>query len=132
MKHHLLLICLLSLAACQSPLLTFPGRSLNGEIAVTDSFAFAKDYSLLQLEVNPEKPYSVWLRVVVIDDELYLDAAEARRWHDYLKADSRVRIGLGEKVYPGKAVRVEDESIQARFLPGRTIYRIEPVTAREQ
>ena len=92
----------------------------------TASFAFARDFSLLTLEVRPERPYSVYLRVVMRDDELYIDAAQRRRWHTYLKANPKVRIRLGDVIYPATAVRVDDPEVINQFLAGRTIYRLVP------
>lgn len=122
---------LLFAAGCQSPFLVFPGKEIKGEIATTESFAFAKAYSLLMLETRPHDPYSVYLRVTVIDGQLYIDAAPSRRWHEYIHEDNHVRIQLGGKIYSAKAVVVkdkvvEDKSLKSRFMAGRTIYRIVP------
>lgn len=122
----MLLVTVLAMTGCASPMLVFPGKSLKGEETTTNDFAFAADYTLMQLEANPGKPYSVWLRVVSIEGELYLDAAPGRKWHKHIQADPDIRIALGEKIYPARAVRVEDPALAKRFLPGRTIYRIEP------
>ncbi len=116
-----------ALAGCQSPFLVFSGHRLEGPVAGADSFGFACDeYRLMKLEVRPEQPYSVFVRVACRDGTLYLDAAERRRWHTYLKEDRRIRIQLGDTIYPALAVRVDDPQITERFFGGRTIYRVEP------
>ena len=117
---------LLCLGGCQTPFLFFSGQALVGEEQTTESFAFAERYTLLSLEVRPRDPYSVILRVVMRDGELYIDAADRRRWHTYLKEDARVRVKLGDGVYAATAVRIEDPAITEQFLAGRVIYRIEP------
>lgn len=81
----------------------------------------------MQLEVNPDAPYSVILRCVVIDDVLYVDAAPARKWGKMIQADPRVRVKLGDALYPATATAVTDESITGRFRDGRTIYRLDPL-----
>ena len=124
-KIKILALCLV-LFGCQNPFLVFPGKSLSGEERIVESFAFAADYPLLQLETRLEQPYSVLLRTTVIDGELYVDAAPARRWGKYLAESSQVRIKLGEAVYPAMAEVVTDPDITDRFLSGRTIYRIKP------
>ena len=124
-----LLVLITGLMGCQAPFLVFNGGALAGPEAEAASFAFAADYNLLRLEVRPEKPYSVILRVVVHDGQLYIDAAQRRRWHTYLQQDPRVRVRLGDTVYPATAVVVEDPEIRSRFLAGRTIYKIVPRTA---
>ncbi len=121
-----LLLTLLLVSACQGPALTFPGGRLDGIDTATDSFEFAQGFRLMQLEVNPEAPYSVNLRVVVIDGELYLDAAPARKWGQLLAADPRVRVRLDEKIYRATAIPVTNPEITQQFLSGRTIYRLTP------
>ncbi|MEM7219311.1 MAG: hypothetical protein AAF515_13180 [Pseudomonadota bacterium] len=117
--------CLLTLAACQSPMLVFPGKALRGEVAIADDFAFADRHALLTLEVRPERPYSVLLRTTVIDEALYIDAG-ARRWRRFIEANPNVRIKLGDQIYPARCDPVSDPAITRRFLPGRTIYRVTP------
>ena len=120
---------LVAVGGCQSPFLVFSGGALAGPIAQTESFAFANEYALLRLEVRPKKPYSVNLRVVTHDGELYIDAAESRRWHTYLKVCPDVRVSLGGTVYLATVARVMDPEIVGLFLDGRVIYRLTPRTA---
>jgi hypothetical protein len=120
-----ILVCLL-LSGCQSPLLVFPGKQLQGETAQAENFEFAADYRLLTLEVNPDDPYSVYLRATVIDGQLYIDAAPARRWGRHIASNREVRIKLGTKIYPAIADSVSDPDILSSFLNGRAVYRITP------
>ena len=131
MKTIPTILTLLLLCACQTPVLTLPGKQLKGIEATTPDFAFAARYKLLKLEVNPEKPYSVILRCTVLDDELYVDAAASRKWAIYLASDKRVRVKLGESVYDAIATAVTDRKITERFLEGRTIYRLQPTATGE-
>ena len=119
------LVCVV-LSGCATPFLMFSGRALSGPVQQTGSFAFASDQTLLTLEVRSDAPYSVLLRVVVLDDQLYVDAAPGRRWHHFLQEDQRVRVKLGEVIYPAIAVVETDPLIIDRFLAGRTIYRLVP------
>jgi hypothetical protein len=128
-KLSFMLFGIVWVVACQSPVLIFSGGTLAGPVSDTDSFIFAAQYKLLQLEVRPEDPYSVNLRVLLHDNELYIDAAEHRRWHKYLKLNPDVRIKLGDSVYRATAVRVSDPEITKLFIRGRTIYRLVPTTA---
>ena len=116
----------LLLGACQTPFLVFAGGAIPAQAAAVESFAFAESFKILTLETRPEKPYSVFLRVTVIDEHLYIDAAQKRHWHRYIKEDPQVRIKLGSKVYAATAQVVTDENIRKRFLAGRTIYRLVP------
>jgi hypothetical protein len=124
--RNCLLVLLLLLSGCQAAFLTFPGGRLSGPEVHASSFSFASEFELLQLEVRPSRPYSVWLRVEMYNDILYIDAAASRRWHGYMKDDSRVRIKLGDKVYPATATPVTDAGLLRHFLKGRTIYRLDP------
>lgn len=120
------MLFLATFVACQSPVLIFSGGALSGPTIETDSFSFAVQFKLLQLEVRPEDAYSIVLRVLMRDHQLYIDAAKRRRWHRYLKEDSHVRVKLGGSVYPATAIRVDDPEITKLFLRGRTIYRLVP------
>ena len=89
-----LLCAFLLLAGCQNPTLLLTGKQLVGPTESVDSFAFAQQFSVLQLEVNPDQPYSVNLRVTVIDGNLYIDASKQRRWYRYLKKITRFALNL--------------------------------------
>ena len=123
---------LTTLVACQSPVLFFSGGTLSGPTIETDSFSFAAQFKLLQLEVRPEDAYSVILRVRMVDDQLYIDAANRRRWHRYLQEDNNVRIRLGGSVYPATAIRVDDPDITKLFIGDRTVYRLVPRVAASE
>ena len=131
MKAISMILVLSLLCACQTPVLTLPGKQLKGTEATTTNFAFAARYKLLKLEVNPEKPYSVILRCTVLDGELYVDAAESRKWAKYLESDKRVRLKLGDAIYDAVAESILDPEITERFLKGRTIYRLRPTATGE-
>lgn len=127
MQRFTLMFFTISIATgCQTPFLTFSGGLLSGPVTDTESFSFASQYKLLKLEVRPEQPYSVILRVVMRDEQLYIDSAESRRWHTYLKQNTDVRIMLGDSIYLAEAVRVDDPEITKQFITNRTIYRIVP------
>jgi hypothetical protein len=130
LRQVLTTAAILAVAGCQTPFLTFSGGALRGQAVVTDSFSFAGQYRLLQLEVRPQDPYSVNLRVVVRDGNLYIDAAQRRRWHGHIKKNPQVRVKLGSKVYPARAIRVSDPEVTEKFARGRTIYQLVPRSAK--
>lgn len=125
------IILLFLVCACQMPMLTLAGKQLKGIEATTTNFAFAEQYKLLKLEVNPEKPYSVILRCTVLEGELYVDAAATRKWATYLLSDRRVRVMLGSTIYNALATTITDPEITQSFLKGRTIYRLRPAAMDE-
>ncbi len=122
----IILLPFLSMSGCQNAFLTLPGGQLTGIEVHVNSFDLASEYTLLQLEVRPDKPYSIWLRVVMRGDKLYIDAAQKRHWHKFLEGDLRVRIKLGETIYPARAILVTDQELLKQFLSNRTVYLLDP------
>ncbi len=114
-------------AGCGGPFLVFPGGELRGEVVEkpVEDWSFVDD-SFIDLEVRPSDPYSVELNYTVKDGKLYIDAAENRRWHDYIREDPRVRARFGGKVYPLKAVLVGRPGELKGFDPDRYVYRLDP------
>jgi hypothetical protein len=120
----------LTLSACGGPFLVFPGGALRGEVvteAPTD-WSFVDD-AFVDLETRPENPYSVELNYIVRDGKLYIDPAEGRKWFEYLKADPRVRVRFGDKVYLLEAVLVGKPGELEGFDADRFIYRLDPRTS---
>ncbi len=115
----------LALGACAG-LNPLPGGALTGCERTTDNFAFAKSATLLRLETRGEAPYSVWLKVTSIEDRLFIDAAPKRRWHDALKSNPNIRVGISDKIYPALAVRTQEPRFIKPFLSGRIIYEVLP------
>ena len=122
----LIALCTL-VAACGGPLLVFPGGQLAGEVVeqpVAD-WSFAND-RFVDLETRPEDPYSVELNYVVRDGALYLDPAEGRTWLDHIRADPRVRVRFGDKLYRATAVLVGQPGELPDFPDDRFVYRLDP------
>ncbi len=118
---------LIALAACGGPFLVIPGGELKGEIVnepVTD-WSFVTDL-FADLETRPDDPYSVELNYIIKDGTLYIDPAEGRRWLDHIRADPRVRVRFGGKIYPLKAVLVGRPGELEGFDEDRFIYRLDP------
>ncbi len=130
MARILIVSALLLLATgCGGPFLVFPGGALGGEV-VTErvrDWSFANDW-FLDLETRLSDPYSVELNYVVDDGELYIDPAEGRRWLDYIREDSRVRVRFGGKIYPATAVLVGRPGEIEGFPPDRFVYRLDSRT----
>ncbi len=112
---------------CGGPLLVFPGGELSGQVVKTQvgDWSFVED-SFVDLETRPDDPYSVQLNYIVKDGKLYIDPAEGRSWLDHIRADPRVRVRFGGKVYPLKAVLVGQPGELEGFDEDRYIYRLDP------
>jgi hypothetical protein len=112
------------ITACSTPFLTLPGKSLQGTEATAESWEFASEYRIMQLETRPPAPYSIYHLVVLKNNHLYINAAERRRWHDHIKLDPNVRVKLGDNIYRARAVEVTDPNELEGFSKRRTIYRL--------
>lgn len=111
---------------CGGPVLMFPGGRLSGEVVEDiDDYSFAAD-SFIDLETRPNDPYSVELNYTVKDGRLYVDPAEGRAWLEHIREDPNVRVRIGGKVYPLRAVLVEDPVELEGFPEDRFIYRLDP------
>ena len=109
---------LLFLSACGGPLGPLAGGALSGNEAQTpDSWAFARDVEVIQLETRPDDPYSVNVWIGIVDGELYVptslilgeeDPAQ-RDWVQHVQQDPNVRLRIGENIYAATATRVHDE-----------------------
>lgn len=112
--------------ACGGPMLMMPGGALRGEVVaqpVTD-WSFADD-RFVDLEVRPSDPYSVEINYTVRNGKLYIDPAEGRRWLTYIREDPRVRVRFDDRIYPARAVLVEDPEEKAGMDEDRVIYRLD-------
>ena len=118
----------LALSACGGgPFLVFPGGELAGEVVTepVSDWSFVSD-RFVDLETNPDDPYSVELNYFVRDGQLYVDPAEGRTWLEHIRADPRVRVRFAGKVYPLKAVLVGKPGELEGFDADRFIYRLDP------
>ena len=122
-----LLVATLFVFACGGPMLVFPGGALRGDL-VTEPVAdwsFVDD-TFVDLETRPSDPYSVELNYVVKDGQLYIDPAEGKRWLEHIRADPRVKVRFGGKVYPLRAVLVGKPGELPGFDADRFVYRLDP------
>ena len=111
---------------CGGPVLVFPGGALSGDVVSEpiDDWSFVSG-TFVDVEFRPDDPYSVELNYIVRDGKLYIDPAEGRNWFEYLKADPRLRVRFGDKVYPVVAVLVGQPGELDGFDADRFIYRLD-------
>jgi hypothetical protein len=109
------LLCL-TLTACE-PLVMIPGGELSGrEQPVPASWDFATDVDTFQLETTPEDPYSVNVWGIAVGADFYVAGTSDRGWVERLSADPRVRLRVGENLYPLRAFPVADADSITRFV----------------
>ena len=122
----LALILLLSITtACNQPFFLFAGKALSGIQSSASDWTFASKYKTLQLETNPEKPYSVILFFQLRGKQIYIDPATDRRWHQNLLLNPSVRVKLGDNIYNATAIEITDLQELEGFSKNRVIYRLE-------
>ena len=115
------------LVGCGGPFLVIPGGELSGEVVSdrVEDWSFATD-SFVDLETRPEDPYSVELNYFVKQGKLYVDPAEGRTWLAHIRADPRVRVRFGDRIYPLTAVLVGRPGELEGFDSDRFVYRLDP------
>ena len=101
----LALVFTLGLTSCSQPLGTFPGGKLEGTLAEPPA-AWSQVPDTIQLEVRPDDPYSVNLWAVVAAGHLYVSSSRNPTWAQRIDADPRVRLRIGQALYPLSAARV--------------------------
>ncbi len=120
-------VLVLLATGCGGPYLVFPGGELRGETVAepVDDWSFVDSW-FVDLETRPGDPYSVELNYIVKDGQLYIDPAEGRSWLEFIRADPRVRVRFGDKIYPLRAVLVGRPGELEGFDADRFIYRLAP------
>ena len=97
-------------AGCE-PTFVFAGGELAGtERPVPPSWEFTKDFNTVQIETRPIDPYSVNVWGVNVGRSFYVAASDASdaAWARAIETEPRVRLRVGDDIYPLLATRTED------------------------
>ena len=97
--------------------LPMSGGALEGTLtAAPANWSEVASAEIVQLETNPEEPYSVNLWVIGEGQSLYVFAGDNHtRWVQHIESDPRVRLKIGELIYELSAQRVTDAQEFERF-----------------
>lgn len=112
------LIAMLVTAGCE-PTFVFAGGALAGtERPMPSDWGFTEDFDTVQIETRPIDPYSVNVWGVGVDRNFYVAASDASEatWAQAIQAEPRVRLRVGENIYPLLATRTEDPQELARVI----------------
>ena len=93
------------------PLGPIPGGPLSGAVLnEPPDWSFFAALDSLELQVNPAKPRSLTVWLLVVDGQLYVPSgfAPVKRWPSQAVDDGRVVLRIGGKLYERRAVRVTD------------------------
>ncbi len=104
----LLLVTLFVNAACNY--IPFSSGGLTGNVAeAPNDWSHIAQTNIVQLETQPDKPYSVNLWVIGSGSNLYVYAGSKRStWIEHIDVNPRVRLQVGDAVYLLTAQRVTD------------------------
>ena len=126
---HLVLVIVVAIVVVVGLLDTLGGYFLDGPLGPIPGGAFEgagdpnpnPDWSnlpgVIELEICPEKPWSLSVWNAVIDGELYVPSArgEQRRWTKVALADPNVRVRANGKIYERRIELVTDEAQRRRI-----------------
>ncbi|MEM7080013.1 MAG: nitroreductase/quinone reductase family protein [Pseudomonadota bacterium] len=104
------------LAGCGDSSPLSGGALTAAEAPLPDEWTAVAADNVVQLETNPDDPYSVNLWVIGQGPNLYVYRGTSdATWVDNIKANPAVRIQIGESVYALRAERVEDDAEFSTF-----------------
>lgn len=115
--QSLALLLLLSIAGCNGPLPFMSGGPLQGDVQpVPQSWGFAEDFGVVQLETRPEDPYSVNIAYTLMEGRLYINAGDTEtEWVKHMNSNPLVRLRDDGLLYELRAERVTDATEIAAF-----------------
>ncbi len=107
-----LLIILILLFTTGCDLIPFSSGQLEGTLTPPPSdWSEVAKADVIQLETQPNDPYSVKLWVIGEGPDLYVHAGANRaNWVEHIDVDPNVRLLIGEALYELQAQRVETQS----------------------
>lgn len=111
-------VLLLLIATACGPLVMVPGGQLDGTPSEAPSdWSFSDAVEVVQLETNPDDPYSVNIWGVASGGDFYVAAGDREsQWAQNMNADPRVRLKIGDALYELRAEATNDEADLDRFL----------------
>ena len=114
----------LAYATRTNPVGPVAGRQLTGEIvrAPVSDWTFTDEHMTIAVETRPAAPHSVTTVCFTHEGALYVPAQRgaSKSWTHYATSDPRVRLKIGDKVYPARATRVTDESLAPHLRAAAT------------
>ena len=93
----------------RDPIAMLAGKELTGtEAAYPSDWTFSDEVNLCAVEVRPDDPHSVTTICFVHDGVLHVPAQSGsdKAWTGMVLDDPRVRVKVGDTIYPARAVRV--------------------------
>ena len=98
----------------------FSSGKLEGRIINPPSdWNLVLNEEIIQVETNPEEPYSVNLWIVNIDNTPHIFSGDnLSQWAKNILKNDKVRLKIGENIYPLRATRVVETERFEQFARG--------------
>ena len=130
MLRSLLLLALLWVPLGCGPFVMFPGGALSGDVtALPASWAFTDAVDTVQLETNPDDPYSVNVWGVAAGDTFYIAGDRDNQWAQNIRANPNVRLRVDGRIYELTARETRDDADLDAFMAAvKRKYDYEPDT----
>ena len=109
-RSRLLWLSALALSGCNGPWLLLPGGTLDGSMKpVPTDWASLAPFGTVQLETNPDEPYSVNIACMLVDGSPQINAGDTETaWVKNMDANPNVRLRVHGKLYELRASRITD------------------------
>ena len=107
------------------PIAMLAGKRVSGEEQpYPNDWLFSNEHMTVAVESRPDDPHSVTTICIVHNGTLYIPAqsGSTKKWPQYVLNDPRVRIKIGDKVYPVKATRELELSVDEIVSSGAAKY----------
>ena len=96
------------------PIEILTGRQVTGaEVSYPADWTFADGYPTIVVETRIGNPHSVTVICWIADGKLHIPARDGaiKDWPSYVMTDNRVRLKVGDRVYPASLRRVADADV---------------------
>ena len=120
----LVAVAALAYATRSNPVAMIAGRQLTGELVLepVSDWSFTDEHQLIAVETRPAMPHSVTTVCFTHEGVLYVPANRAaeKSWPHFAISDPRIRLKVGDKIYPARATRVQDAELQPKLIAAAT------------
>ena len=107
------------------PIEILTGRQVTGvEVSYPVDWTFADGYSTIAVETRIGNPHSVTVICWIADGKLHIPARDgaSKDWPSYVMTDNRVRLKVGDRVYPATLRRLADADVAGLIAQGAIKY----------
>ena len=115
-RTALTLITLLLVSGCEDPFIVFAGGELSGQVVpAPEDWADVVAIDTVQLETQPEDPYSINIWIANVGEDLYVATGDdGTNWTEHINASAKVRLRANDNLYLLEAYLVHDDAERSR------------------